>query len=181
MQSSSEPPFYVLVSHSSLSNISPSTAQSASLAHPTIQYHYADDSPLTLLPQSPSEHVLVLDYDPGATNAPVVNSLSRGLVVSGLKVAEAPGAAAVADDEPGRNDRMYILETTLAREDKLGVDASREHQTPEATLARFKQRNTILRRVLQYPDTAKTDQSPNTATRPAAQPVSPSQPVHPPS
>lgn len=157
MQSSSEPPFYVLVSHSSLSNISPSTAQSASLAHPTIQYHYADDSPLTLLPQSPSEHVLVLDYDPGATNAPVVNSLSRGLVVSGLKVAEAPGAAAVVDDEPGRNDRMYILETTLAREDKcvaytesnavkltvyvrLGVDASREHQTPEATLARFKQR-----------------------------------------
>lgn len=78
------------------------------MGHPTIQYHYQDDSPLALLPQHPDEHVLVLDYDPDSTTQPTVQSLSKTLVTTGLRIEEAPGAAA-AD---AKNDRMYIVETT---------------------------------------------------------------------
>jgi hypothetical protein len=103
-----EPPYYILFSHSPLSSNNPG-ALSTSLGHPIIQYHYADDSPLSLLPQSADEHVLVLDYDPNSTAPPTVKSISNSMVVTGFKVAEAPGAAS---DEVTRNDRMYILETT---------------------------------------------------------------------
>jgi len=108
-----EPPYYILYSSSPISTSIPG-APSTSLGHPTIQYQYADDSPLSLLPQSPDEHVLVLDFDPAAS-PPTVRSISRNIAVTAVKVAEAPGAA--AEDEPKRNDRMYILETTTV-EDK---------------------------------------------------------------
>jgi hypothetical protein len=108
-----EPPYYILVSHSPLSAQTPG-APSTALCHPVIQYHYADDSPLSLLPQTAGEHVLVLDYDPASPNA---KSISANVAVTALKVAEAPGAIA-AEDELRKNDRMYILETTTTGEDK---------------------------------------------------------------
>src|SRR5262245_34815272 len=103
------PPYYILVSQSPLPPHIPG-APSAALSHPIIQYYYADDSPLSLLPQSVDDHVVILDYHPAAPT-PTAKSISRNLAVTGLKVAEAPGAAA-ADDDLKKNDRMYILETT---------------------------------------------------------------------
>jgi len=99
------PPYYVLLAHSSLSN-PPNT-----LGHPLIQYHYTDDSPLSLLPNHPDDHVLVLHYDPESPAAPTVQSVSKDLVVTGLRVEEAPGAA-VADETGARNSAMFIIETT---------------------------------------------------------------------
>ena len=99
------PPFYVLLAHSSLSN-TPNT-----LGHPSIQYHYTDDSPLSLLPNHSDDHVLVLHYDPNSPAAPTVQSVSKDLVVTGLRIEEAPGAA-VADETGNRNSAMFIVETT---------------------------------------------------------------------
>lgn len=94
------PPYYLLYCHSSFSGTS------ASLGHPNIQYHYADDSPLNILPRN-DEHVLVMDLDP----CPTVKSLSKTVAVSNLKVEDAPAAAAAAEDgDPRRNDKMYIIE-----------------------------------------------------------------------
>nr|VWO96672.1 Carrier domain-containing protein [Ganoderma boninense] len=90
------PPYYVLISHSQCLN-SASVPTSTSLSHPVIEYHYADDAPASLLPQHAGEHVLVLDYDPGQSGAPIVKSLSPHLLVSALKVADAPGAAVVGE------------------------------------------------------------------------------------
>jgi hypothetical protein len=112
-----EPPYYILVSHSPLSTNAPGALSNA-LGHPQIQYHYADDSPLALLPQTANENVLVLDYDPTIPISPAAKSMSKNMVVTGVKVAEAPGAA-VDEDEWKKNDKMYILETTTtASEDK---------------------------------------------------------------
>lgn len=107
-----QPPFYVLFAHSSIST-SNLGAPSNTLGHPTIQYHYADDSPLSLWPKHPNEHVLVLDYDPTTTKAPTVQSMSKDLTVSGLKIEEAPGAVADEENNP-KNDRMYIIDTTVS-------------------------------------------------------------------
>lgn len=106
----SNPPFYVLLAHSSLET-APSAALSNTLGHPVIQYHYADDSPLSLLPAHPDEHVLVLNYDSNTSAKPTVQSISDMLSVTGLRQEEAPGAA--AEDETGtRNNTMFIIETT---------------------------------------------------------------------
>ncbi|KAF9443709.1 hypothetical protein P691DRAFT_808450, partial [Macrolepiota fuliginosa MF-IS2] len=101
------PPYYILVSHSSIDNAAPG-AQSSNFSHPIVQYQYQDDSTLPLLPQHPDEHVLILDYDPSAQNEPSVKSISPSLIVTGLKVDEAPGAA-VTD---GKNSHMFVIETT---------------------------------------------------------------------
>lgn len=95
-------PFYILFSHSTLS-----PAPSSTLGHPTIQYHYADDSPLSLLPQ-PQEHVLLLDFQPDSNSPPPVRSISKAVTVTGIKVDEGIVAAPV----DGRNEKMYIIETT---------------------------------------------------------------------
>lgn len=106
----SNPPFYVLLAQSPLSNVS-AGALSNTLAHPIIQYHYADDSPLSILPTQPNESVLVLNYD-SESAPPTVQSISNNLVVNGLRVEEAPGA--VADDsKTQRNISMFIIETTI--------------------------------------------------------------------
>jgi hypothetical protein len=61
------------------------------------------------LPQHPAEHVLVLNH---ADPVPTAHSVSDGLIVTGLKVEEAPGAAAASAEEgDGKNDRMFIIET----------------------------------------------------------------------
>lgn len=112
MNPASEPPYYILVSQSALAS-NPQGPQSTSLAHPTIQYHYADDPPLSLLPQSPSEHLIILGHDP-AQATPTGKSISKDLIVSSVKVSEAPAAAASDDEQGKRNDRMYILELTSA-------------------------------------------------------------------
>lgn len=116
MSSPEEPPYYILVSQSSTLN-NPSGPASTSLSHPIIEYHYADDSPHALLPQYPGEHILVIDYDPARFQTPAVKSLSADLAVTGLRITDAPGAG-VADDEPFRNDKMYILETTTMPEER---------------------------------------------------------------
>jgi hypothetical protein len=111
------PPFYVLLAHSSLSN-TPNT-----LGHPSIQYHYTDDSPLSLLPSHSDDHVLVLHYDPAA---PTVQSVSKDLVVTGLRVEEAPGAA-IADETGNRNSAMFIVETTANDPYVLTIRFSVDH------------------------------------------------------
>jgi hypothetical protein len=155
-----EPPFYILYSSSPI-NTNAAGAPSTSLGHPTIQYYFADDPPISLLPQSPDEHVLVLDFDPTSGAAPTVRSISKNIAVTTVKVAEAPGAA--AEDELKRNDRMYILETTTTTDDKCVESYVSSYirstpylrrsttdvnllsrQTPQAILAQFKQRWVML-------------------------------------
>lgn len=112
-----EPPYYILVSHSTLVNTTGGTSPT-SLGHPIIQYHYADDSPLSLLPHTADEHVLVLDYD----NVATMKSISKNLAVTGIKVSEAPGAAAAHDElKIERNDKIYILETCTTMEDRCAL------------------------------------------------------------
>jgi hypothetical protein len=122
MTSTTGPPFYILLSHSTVrDDETPSSTSLKTLGHPIIQYHYADDSPLALVPQNPDEHVLVLDYDPSSTpsNVPTVKSISRTMAVTGVKVSEAPGAAAAHEElKIKRNDKMYILETWSTTEYK---------------------------------------------------------------
>ncbi|THU94824.1 hypothetical protein K435DRAFT_724172 [Dendrothele bispora CBS 962.96] len=144
------PPHYILFSSNS--------ASSTALGHPTIQYHYADDSPVSLLPQHPDEHVLLLTYDPNSSSSPSAVSTSRNVVVTGVKVEEAPGAAA---QEEKHNDRMYIIETISNPADpKHSTQNTMEHQSPHSALAQFKQRNALLRRALAYPDITHNAASP---------------------
>lgn len=101
----SEPPFYVLLQNAS--GATQTTAGSAStFVHPTIEYHFADDPPSALLPAS-DEVVVIIDYN-GPDLPPMVQSLHPDLAVTGIKIADAPGAAAA---HPRRNDKMYVLET----------------------------------------------------------------------
>lgn len=106
------PPFYVLVSHAPLAGDQVGSSSSyTTFSHPTVEYHYADDQPHALLPRSPDEHVLVLDYDPHRTTSPVVQSLSTNLAVIGVKVTEPPRPATPEEEGP-KNDKMYVIETT---------------------------------------------------------------------
>ncbi|RPD63017.1 hypothetical protein L227DRAFT_651302 [Lentinus tigrinus ALCF2SS1-6] len=146
---STGPPYYLLIAHSqSLNN--PSVPASTSLSHPVIEYHYADDPANTLLPRYPGEHVLVLDYDPARPGTPTVKSLSADLVISAVKVADAPGAA-VAGEPALRNNNMYVIETMTKPVENAIVAAEGDEQSVHAVLARFKQRNAALRRILDYP------------------------------
>ena len=103
MSSPDRPPFYILVAH----NAAGQPQSSSNLRHPAIQYHYADDSPLSMLPQHPQEQVIVLDYP--EDGAPTARSISDDIVVTGLKVEEAPGAG--TEDAEGKNDKMFVIET----------------------------------------------------------------------
>ncbi|TRM65801.1 hypothetical protein BD626DRAFT_566457 [Schizophyllum amplum] len=183
------PPYYILLSHSGV------------LAHAPITYHYADDPALALLPETPDEHVVLLDWSPGlslstantaagsstntaasastattasptpfpgttTTSTPVVSpaastpsariahseatikpedlvaekisahSLSPSLAVTGVRV------------EDVQSHRMYVVETT----EGAGCPPP-AHTSAEALVARFKQRNVVLQRVLDYPST----------------------------
>ncbi|OCH96483.1 hypothetical protein OBBRIDRAFT_743164 [Obba rivulosa] len=146
MSSLAEPPFYVLVSHRQPS-AEPSIPTSSTLSHPTIEYHYADDAPHSLLPQFPGEHVIVLDCDPAHSVHANAKSLSSELAVTGLRVTDPPGAG-VAHEQPNRNGKMYIVETMTNNQER----AVEEHVSPQEALARFKQRNAILRQALEYPE-----------------------------
>ncbi|KAJ3552001.1 hypothetical protein NM688_g4388 [Phlebia brevispora] len=151
--SSSLPPYYILVSHPPIlaDQSAPTTASYTTFSHPTVEYHYADDLPHALLPQSSGEHVLVLDYDPNGESVPVAQSLSTELAVTGVKVTEAPGAVTVEEDGL-RNNKIYVLETTSIPEDSPEDDVE-----AHAVLSRFKQRNAMLRAVLDYPQHVAQD------------------------
>ena len=106
MEQEDKVPYYVLVSTSSQAQ--PATPV---LIHPVLQYHYANDSPLSLLPRSPNEQVLVLDYDPLTPQFTRAQSISGSSAVTGIKVAEAPGAGS-AEGDTGWCNSMFVLETT---------------------------------------------------------------------
>ncbi|KAK0465395.1 uncharacterized protein EV420DRAFT_1637532 [Desarmillaria tabescens] len=152
MASNRPPPYYILFSNSSLS-----PTPSATLGHPTIQYHYADDSPLSLLPQHPQEHVLLLDFDPSSSAPPTVKSISKNMSVTGLKIEDAPGVAAVDEGGTKRAEKMFIIETTMLET----RNADGEAKSPHAILAEFKHKNAILRRGLVYPETPKAGNATN--------------------
>ncbi|KAF9535848.1 hypothetical protein CPB83DRAFT_901514 [Crepidotus variabilis] len=150
------PPCYVLLAHSS------STTAPVTLVHPIIQYHYADDSPLSVLPTQADEHVLVLNHNP-TTDSAVVQSISSSLVVTGLKVEEAPGAA-VDDTVNLKNNSMFIIETTSSDHSVHLSNSDRQ-----STLANFRQRNALLHKVLEYPSkTSEDDDSPQLAMQPSS-------------
>ncbi|EPQ60853.1 hypothetical protein GLOTRDRAFT_124597 [Gloeophyllum trabeum ATCC 11539] len=146
---STSPPYYVLVSRSTLRTDDHAPAGSI-LSHPVIQYQYVDDSPLSLLPESEDEHVLVLDWDPAAA-PPTGRSLSKGLSVTGVKITDAPGAG-IADEEDRKNDKMYILDAVMAPEARSQDDSQEEEKDAMVALSRFKDMNAVLRRALDYPD-----------------------------
>lgn len=116
MPSPAEPPYYVLVSHRQSPNEPPIPVPSA-LSHPTIEYHYADDSHHSLLPQFPGEHVIVLDYDPVSNTSATAKSLSTELAVTALRLTDPPGAG-IAQEQPGRNGKMHIIETTSSNQER---------------------------------------------------------------
>ncbi|TCD71241.1 hypothetical protein EIP91_011719 [Steccherinum ochraceum] len=146
-RNASQPPYYVLVSHTPHAN--PSSAPPPTIfSHPTIEYHYADDPPDNLLPRVPGEVVLVLEHHRSDDDSSeyVGKSLTTELAVTSVRVTEAPGAGAM--DDGGKNGNMYVLDTTVLPEEILEEE---DYQSPQSILARFKQRNTVLRRVLDYP------------------------------
>lgn len=135
-----KPPQFVLIQHAS--SVPGSTGGSSSLTHPKIEYLYADDPPASVLPRFPGEQVIVLDYDPSVPT-PKAQSISSALAVSNVKVTDAPGA--VLDDQTG-NSKMYIIEALgVAEDDKHLMDEPDEHTQAQAMLARYKQRNEVLR------------------------------------
>ncbi|KAA1468658.1 hypothetical protein DENSPDRAFT_834050 [Dentipellis sp. KUC8613] len=131
MTAKPETPYYILVSHSCQNPNAPTPT----LTHPTIQYHYADDMPLHILPTSRDEQVLVLDRDPLHPEFPRGQSITGNIAVTGVKVTDAPGVG--ADDDPEYSNRMFILETTKLCDER----PSTEHMEPDAVLARFRQRH----------------------------------------
>ncbi|TFK30614.1 hypothetical protein FA15DRAFT_18881 [Coprinopsis marcescibilis] len=140
-------PYYILVALNSSSQ-SPS---SNNLRHPAIQYHYEDDSPLSLLPQHQDEHVLILNYDQDSATATTttVHSISPELITTGLKIEDAPAAAAIPEDLEGKDDRMFIIETT--RDDRPETPPHEERKSATAILEQFKRRNNMLHHALSYP------------------------------
>ncbi|THH06371.1 hypothetical protein EW145_g4137 [Phellinidium pouzarii] len=108
-----EPPFYLLLQHTSPADANNATSSTpASFSHPLIEYHFADDPPSALLPSSAAENVIILDYN-GPDSTPVVQSLHSDFAITGVKVTDAPGAAATR-----RNDRMFIIETIASGGDR---------------------------------------------------------------
>ncbi|KAH7883753.1 hypothetical protein F5I97DRAFT_1929993 [Phlebopus sp. FC_14] len=179
---SPEPPYYILVSYASLQQGS-SMQSSSALAHADVEYHYIDDSPLSLLPRHPDEHVLVLNHDPHSVTGPTVKSTSSQLAVSGIKILAAPGAGA-DEDRPNRNEDMYVLEVTSTSDDQYAnslialkynlnrrclsasVESSQASlQNPQAIVAHFKQRNAAIRRVLDHAGIPVDQSRPNSQAK----------------
>jgi hypothetical protein len=105
-----KPPHFVLVSHSAQPEAD-AVGPARTLGHADIQYHYADDPPLALLPRSSDEQVLVLDYDPTGNAAPHAQSLSGPATVTGVLVTDAPGAP--TDESWPWSSKMFVVNTTI--------------------------------------------------------------------
>ncbi|KIP12022.1 hypothetical protein PHLGIDRAFT_21318 [Phlebiopsis gigantea 11061_1 CR5-6] len=150
------PPYYILVSQTPVASASTEPGPTyKSFSHPVIQYHYADDVPNMLLPQSPHEQVLILDYDPTNMTVPMAQSLSPDLAVLGVKVAEAPSSTIDDNPNPRSNNYIYVIETT-AKPTDLTPDIE-DQDTVHSLLSRFKQRNAVLRATLEYPESRSQD------------------------
>ncbi|KAF8581376.1 hypothetical protein K439DRAFT_1311218, partial [Ramaria rubella] len=145
----SSPPHYILLSHSNLTSSSSTVATypPSILTHPTIQYHFRDD-PLLNLPDPHHAHVFVMDYDPASQEQVYVQSLSPQLVITSLKITDAPGAGSVGEDDEPKNMKMYVLETVAHPPSDKGTAGD---APAVISLANFKQRNALLRRALDYP------------------------------
>ncbi len=105
-------PHYVLVSGSS--RVQPTAATGAAvpvLSHPILQYHYANDRPLSLFPECTNEQVLVLDYDPLSPASTRVQSISGNAATTGIRITDAPGASS-AEGDACWSSKMFVLETT---------------------------------------------------------------------
>ncbi|EJD04156.1 uncharacterized protein FOMMEDRAFT_155276 [Fomitiporia mediterranea MF3/22] len=147
-----EPPYYVLTRP--LPNAS--SQAPANFAHPVIEYHFADDPPSLLLPSSETQSVIIIDYD-DLNSPPVAQSLNQNLAVAGVKVSPAPGASAAPSTREGdlkRNDQMYIIETlgSIAAESSVS-ESLYDLDNPQLILSQFRERNVLLRRVLDQPST----------------------------
>ncbi len=101
---------------------SPSTA---SLVHPIIQYHFADDSPKDILPRHDGEAVIILDYEPGKV-APLVESASKNIAVTGIKVTDAPPSVRRTT---GNRDEMTICSLLRQSADKATKSTLLEHNS----------------------------------------------------
>lgn len=112
-------PYFIMLSQSTmpLAGENPSTA---SLVHPIIQYQFANDNPHDILPRHDGESVIILDYEPDKA-APLVESASKNIAVTGIKVTDAPPSGALTDGETRRNDNMFIIETISEEDDKVYV------------------------------------------------------------
>lgn len=114
-QQQTKVPHYILISSSSRAQPTPVGAAAAAavptLNHPILQYHYANDRPLSLLPESAGEQVLLLDYDPLKPVSTRVQSISGNAAITGIRVTEAPGAG-TAEEEASVSSKMFVLETT---------------------------------------------------------------------
>ena len=110
-------PHYVLISSSSWAQPTAATAVAAAaaavpiLSHPILQYHYANDRPLSLLPENAEEQVLLLDYDPLNPASTRLQSISGNAAITGIRVTDAPGAGSTEEDVCW-SSKMFVLETT---------------------------------------------------------------------
>ena len=110
-------PHYVLISTSSGAQPTAATAATTAaaavpiLSHPILQYHYANDRPLSLLPESGGEQVLLLDYDPQSPASTRLQSISGNAAITGIRVTDAPGAG-TAEEDACWSSKMFVLETT---------------------------------------------------------------------
>lgn len=60
---------------------------------------------------------MVLDYDPSNAIPPTAQCLSPELAVKGVKVADAPGASTVANEDGPKNTKIYVIETSITPSD----------------------------------------------------------------
>lgn len=145
-------PHYVLVSSSSRAQPTAVGAAAAAaapiLSHPILQYHYANDRPLSLLPESAGEQVLLLDYDPLKPASTRVQSISGNAAITGIRVTDAPGAGS-AEEDVCLSNKMFVLETTTF-DSRVPAD----DDDPRTVLAQFKQNNAIIQQVLDYERTS---------------------------
>ncbi|KAL5535347.1 hypothetical protein ACEPAF_3441 [Sanghuangporus sanghuang] len=147
-----EPPLYLLTQP-----LASSSAQSAAnFAHPVIEYQFGDDPPSNLLPKSDAETVVIVDYENNDA-APVARSLNRELAVAGVKVTPAPGVGAAGEGETRRNDTMYIIETLAA---ECTGETMAEHEDTQQLLAQFRERNALLKRILDQPSLKPSNSQP---------------------
>ncbi|KAI0036697.1 hypothetical protein K488DRAFT_40704 [Vararia minispora EC-137] len=144
MSFANRPPHFILVSHSTQPE-GDAAGPSRTLSHPSIQYHYADDPPLALLPRSSDEQVLILDYDPTGRVPPHAQSLSGPATVTGITVTDAPGTP--SDESSPWNNKMFVVNTTsFERWPASGAQPG----SPQTVLARFREQNAVIRQVLDY-------------------------------
>jgi hypothetical protein len=149
-------PHYILISSSSRAQPIGTTAAAVPiLSHPILQYHYANDRPLSLLPESGSEQVLLLDYDPLSPASTRMQSISGNAAITGIRVTDAPGAVS-AEEDACWSSKMFVLETTTFESRFVRTPKHRcprlrcfprrvpaDDSDPRAVLAQFKQKYTF--------------------------------------